>query len=452
MGKLFGADGIRGIVNVNLDCALVFRIGQAAAQCLRTEGRKPKVVVGMDTRVSSSMLENAIAAGLCSCGADVIKIGVVPTPGVAFLTKQLHADCGIMISASHAPYLYNGLRFFDSRGFKWNDERENELESLVLGNTVLRTVTQAEIGSVSNAYDEVDQYLAHLASTVGPLSGLRIAVDCANGAASATAHRLLDRYSLDISWLNDVPNGTNINENCGCTNLWNLASTVRAGGFDLGIAFDGDGDRCLVVDEKGRYVDGDQLMSVCALQMAREEKLPWSGFVGTVMSNIGLLKFAEAHGLLLKTAPTGERSLLKVMQEHGFVLGGEQTGHIIFLDHMPTGDGQLTALQILNVLCQTGQGIGSLASVVSRYPQVMLNVPGPSDNAEKRRFLDSEPLMAAVQAAEAELNGDGRCLVRASATEAILRILVEAPTGEAAEAIARNLAQTVESLTKKAST
>ncbi len=449
MGRLFGSDGIRGVVNVNLDCTMVFRVGQAVASLLRREGTKPRVAVGMDPRVSSSMLENALTAGLCSCGADVVKLGVVPTPGAAYLTRQLEADSGVMITASHEPYLYNGLRFFTAQGFRWSPEQEASLEELVFGEQTPRTVTQGEIGSVTEAYGEMDVYLKHLASTVGQLSGLHIAVDCANGAASAAAHRLLERYALDISWLSDMPNGKNINENCGATNLWSLAATVRSGGYDLGIAFDGDGDRCLLVDEKGRYVDGDQIMSICAMELARQERLKGLGFVATLASNVGLQKFAAEHGLALFRSPAGERAVVEMMQSQGVSLGGEQSGSICFLEHMPAADGLLTALQLLNVLFRTGKKVSELAAMVTRYPQVLINVPGPVEQDEKRRFLVSEALLSAVRAAEEGLGGDGRILVRASGSEAILRILVEAPTGALAEETARNLAKTIETLTKK---
>jgi len=451
MGRSFSTDGIRGVVNISLDCAMVFRAGQAAATLLRQDGKKPRVAVGMDPRVSSAMLENALTAGLCSCGADVLKLGVLPTPGAAYLTKALEADAGVMITASHEPYLYNGLRFFSDKGFAWPREQDEALEALLGSGKEFRPVTQGQIGSVTDAGDEVDVYLRHLASTVGSLGGLRIAVDCANGAASQAAHGLLERYALDISWLSDVPDGTNINENCGCTNLWSLAATVRSGGYDLGIAFDGDGDRCLVVDEKGRYVDGDLILSVCALELARRERLKGLGFVATYASNIGLQKFAESHGLALFRAPAGEQAVVEMMEQQGVALGGEPSGSIVFLEHMPTADGLLTALQLLDILCSTGKKVSELAGAVTRYPQVLMNVPGPADNAEKRRFLDSDGLMSAVEEVERLLGGDGRVLVRASASEPVFRVLVEAPTGAQAEELARNLAETIERLTKKGS-
>lgn len=449
MGRSFTTDGIRGIVNVNLDAPMVFRVGQAAATLLRRERKKPRVVVGMDPRVSSSMLENALAAGLCSCGADVLKLGVLPTPGVAYLTEKLEADAGVMITASHEPYLYNGLRFFSDKGFAWPQEQDAALEELLRSGKTFSPVTQGEIGAVTNASDEVDAYLRHLASTVGSLRGLRIAVDCANGAASQAAHRLLGRYALDISWLSDVPNGMNINENCGCTSLWSLAATVRSGGYDLGISFDGDGDRCLVVDEKGRYVDGDVIMCICALELARQERLKGLGFVATHASNIGLQKFADEHGLALFRSAAGEQAVLELMEQQGLRLGGEQSGSIVFLEHMPTADGLLTALQLMDVICATGRKVSELASVVTRYPQVLMNVPGPADNAEKLRFLSCEALCSAVKEVERLLGKDGRVFVRASASEPVFRVLVEAPTGAQAEEAARNLSETIERLTKK---
>jgi len=446
MGKLFGTDGIRGIANETLDCRLAYRTGLSAALCLRDScGRKPVVVIGKDTRISSDLLECAVTAGLCAGGADVIQLGVISTPAVAYLTVLNTADAGVVISASHNPYQYNGIKMFSAEGFKLSDALEDEIERRILAEGELPVETGGGIGQVLDGRHCSEPYIRHLTSSVRTeITDLRVLFDCANGAASKTARRIFSRYNIDAAYINDQPNGVNVNAGCGSTHLEMLSERVVSGCYDLGLAFDGDADRCLAVDERGREVDGDRIMAICASSLREQGKLKNNGFVATVMSNLGLRKYAEREGMELLCAPVGDRNVRELMQEKGMALGGEQSGHIIFLDRMPTGDGQLTALEFLQIACRAGTSVSRLAATVPQYPQVLRNVAAPAANERKKAVLDHPAVRAAVEAGEAELNGDGRVLVRASGTEALIRVMVEAGTQEQAEKIAAKIAESVE--------
>ena len=448
MGKLFGTDGIRGVANETLDCRLAYRVGQAAAISLtKKPGVKPSVVIGKDTRISSDMLEGALIAGLTASGCNVVRLGVIPTPGVAYLTVKLHADAGVVISASHNPFEHNGIKMFSGEGFKLSDALEEEIESLILREGELPVKTGAALGQVMDGAFTAEQYLDHLASTVGQLPRMRVLIDCANGAASATARKLFSRFALNVDYINDTPNGVNINNHCGSTHIEMLAEKVREGGYALGLAFDGDADRCLAVDENGGLIDGDQIMAICADTLTKQGKLTGSGFVATVMSNIGLHKYCAEHGLRLLCAAVGDRNVLEMMQRGGMALGGEQSGHIIFLEHMTTGDGQLAALQLLSILAQSGRKASELASAVTRYPQVLLNVR-VGGNDEKKAIMESPLLGEAIRKAEAGLGGNGRVLVRASGTEPLIRVMVEAGSEQTARETAETLVYAVENLQK----
>ena len=448
MGKLFGTDGIRGVANETLDCRLAYRVGQAAAISLtKKPGVKPSVVIGKDTRISSDMLEGALIAGLTASGCNVVRLGVIPTPGVAYLTVKLHADAGVVISASHNPFEHNGIKMFSGEGFKLSDALEEEIESLILWEGELPVKTGAALGQVMDGAFTAEQYLDHLASTVGQLPRMRVLIDCANGAASATARKLFSRFALNVDYINDTPNGVNINNHCGSTHIEMLAEKVREGGYALGLAFDGDADRCLAVDENGGLIDGDQIMAICADTLTKQGKLTGSGFVATVMSNIGLHKYCAEHGLRLLCAAVGDRNVLEMMQREGMALGGEQSGHIIFLEHMTTGDGQLAALQLLSILAQSGRRASELASAVTRYPQVLLNVR-VGGNDEKKAIMESSLLGEAIRKAEAGLGGNGRVLVRASGTEPLIRVMVEAGSEQTARETAETLVHAVENLQK----
>lgn len=448
MGKLFGTDGIRGVANETLDCRLAYRVGQAAAISLtKKPGVKPSVVIGKDTRISSDMLEGALIAGLTASGCNVVRLGVIPTPGVAYLTVKLHADAGVVISASHNPFEHNGIKMFSGEGFKLSDALEEEIESLILREGELPVKTGAALGQVMDGAFTAEQYLDHLASTVGQLPRMRVLIDCANGAASATARKLFSRFALNVDYINDTPNGVNINNHCGSTHIEMLAEKVREGGYALGLAFDGDADRCLAVDENGGLIDGDQIMAICADTLTKQGKLTGSGFVATVMSNIGLHKYCAEHGLRLLCAAVGDRNVLEMMQREGMALGGEQSGHIIFLEHMTTGDGQLAALQLLSILAQSGRRASELASAVTRYPQVLLNVR-VGGNDEKKAIMESPLLGEAIRKTEAGLGGNGRVLVRASGTEPLIRVMVEAGSEQTARETAETLVHAVENLQK----
>mgnify|MGYP000832636641 CR=1 FL=1 len=357
MGKLFGTDGIRGVVNAGLDADLAYKVGLAAAEVLakgKQPGEKPLVTIGKDTRISGDLLKGSLIAGLCTAGADVLDLGTLPTPGVAWVTVDEKADAGIVISASHNPFEHNGIKIFNGQGFKLSDELEEKIEEIVLfGHNDVPRKTHGEIGKVSYVAPKASEdYIDHLESTIdSTLGGLRILVDCANGAASATAARLFDRFSkLRTDVINADPDGVNINEKCGSTHMDALAAMVRAGGYDIGIAFDGDADRCLLVDEQGNTIDGDKVMAVCASELKRQGKLSGNTVVATVMSNLGLHEYCRENGLDLVCTAVGDRHVLERMLADGFAIGGEQSGHTIFRAYATTGDGELTALQFLQIL------------------------------------------------------------------------------------------------------
>ena len=448
MGKLFGTDGIRGVVNDGLNAELAFEVGCAAAQVLakNTKRSKPLFTIGKDTRISSDLLEGALVAGLCSAGADVLHLGVIPTPAVAWVTVAAEADAGIVISASHNPFEHNGIKIFNGQGFKLSDALENEIEDIVLFNKREPLKTGAEIGQVTYAdQQESEAYIDHLVSTVTEdLAGMRILVDCANGAASATAGRLFGRFPrLHTDIINADPDGVNINRNCGSTHIDGLAKMVVAGGYDLGIAFDGDADRCLAVDEKGQLLDGDKIMAICSLMLRGEGKLSHDTIVATVMSNLGLHLFAKDNKMDLICTDVGDRNVLERMLEGGFAIGGEQSGHMIFLEHATTGDGQLTALQLLRAVC--GQKASEMATVCAGYPQVLINVP-VSSKEQKSAIMASEALKQAVAQTEADLHGSGRVLVRPSGTEALIRVMVEAKEESTARTTAEKLSELIKTL------
>ena len=451
MGKLFGTDGIRGVVNSGLDAELAYRVGLAAAMVLAEEkkGAKPRFTIGKDTRISCDLLKGSLIGGLCSAGADVLDLGTIPTPAVAWATVAYQADAGIVISASHNPFEHNGIKVFNGQGFKLSDELEEKIEEIVLygANNVPRK-THGEIGKVSYiAPKAVDDYVDHLVETVdGELSDLRILVDCANGASYTTAAKVFDRFDkLRTDVINADPDGVNINQNCGSTHLDSLAAMVKAGGYDLGIAFDGDADRCLSVDENGEVVDGDQIMAICGQEMRRQGMLKGDTIVATVMSNIGLRLFTKENGLNFIATDVGDRNVLERMLADGYNLGGEQSGHMIFLDHATTGDGELTALQLLQCVSKSGKSLSQLASICKRYPQVLINVP-VEDNNQKAQIMGAPGLSERIAAEESTLNGEGRILVRPSGTEALIRVMVEGKDSELAQKCAQNLANYIKEL------
>ena len=445
MGRLFGTDGARGVANSELTCELAMKIGRAAAMVLTEScAHKPKVLIGMDTRASSHMLAAAIGAGLCSVGADVLIIDVVPTPAVAFLVKEYDYDAGVMISASHNPCEYNGIKIFQGNGYKLPDELENEIEEIILDETkVPPVVLGGDVGKISFSSKAVDDYIFHLAMTAdGDFKGMKIALDCANGSASVTARALFTRLGAKCCIINETPNGTNINENCGSTHLEQLQKFVVENKCDIGFAFDGDADRLLVVDENGEVVDGDKIIAVCSKFMKENNKLKNNTAVVTVMSNMGFFKFCEKNDINCVKTKVGDRYVLEEMVKNGFVIGGEQSGHIIFLDYATTGDGQMSAIQVLNVLKSTGKKISELASEMQVYPQVLINVR--VSNFGKARLDKDEEVQLAIREVSEELGDTGRVLVRVSGTEPLVRVMLEGEDYNQIKSLAESIAKVIE--------
>lgn len=445
MGRIFGTDGARGVANTEISCTLAMDIGRAAAMVVARDHhkRKPVFLVGHDTRISHDMLESAIAAGLCSVGADVVTLGTVPTPAVAYLVANSDADAAIMLSASHNPYEFNGIKIFGAEGFKLTDEEEMEIEEIVLDHVLPYDLKwNDELGVIRSGETLVEQYIDHIVSTVeGDLSGIRVAADCANGSASATAAKIFAKLGADVTILNDEPSGVNINDNCGSTHIDVLGKYVRENGFDLGVAFDGDADRCLAVDESGELVDGDKLIAIFSSQMKREGKLANDTAVVTVMSNMGFFKFAEQAGIHVEKTSVGDRYVLQNMLEHGHCIGGEQSGHIIFREFMTTGDGQLTAVQLLRAIKKSGKKLSELAQLMQVYPQIILNVR--ADKEMKRMVKVDEGVLKRQQQLEEGMNGNGRILVRPSGTEPVIRIMVEGLDREAIMNAAKSMEQII---------
>lgn len=428
MGRLFGTDGARGVAVTELTCETAMQIGRAAAAVLcRKSGHKARIIIGKDTRISSDIMEAALTAGLLSVGADVISLGVVPTPAVAFLVKDMNADAGVMISASHNSMEFNGIKLFAGTGFKLSDDIEEEIESLVLDNPEKLLESQkngGEVGRHTIDHEAVWRYVSHILSTgENNLSGLKIAVDCANGSASATAERLFTGLGAKVYLLNCEPNGVNINDNCGSTHLEQLIDFVKSNSCDLGIAFDGDADRCLAVDENGSICDGDKLIAIFAKDMSGRGMLADNAAVVSVMTNLGFTFFAKEYNIKMITTKVGDRYILEQMLAGGYSLGGEQSGHIIFRDFATTGDGQLTAIQLLSVIKRTGKKLSELSGIMERYPQVMINVKISQQWKEGwKNISDIEDIIARKEKA---LDGNGRILVRESGTEPLIRVMIE---------------------------
>ena len=446
MGKLFGTDGIRGIVGENLTAELAFRVGQAVTQVLKEEkGSAPLITIGMDTRISSDMLESALIAGITSAGGDVMPLGTIPTPAVAYLTVKVEADAGVVISASHNPFEHNGIKVFNGQGYKLSDALEEKVEAKILSDDPIIHLKGGDIGKRIHGMKSLKyEYIKYLQGTIDDdLSGLRILVDCANGAAAATAPDLFAGFAIEADFIHRKPNGVNINDRCGSTHLKSLAAMVTAGEYDLGVAFDGDADRCLMIDEKGNIIDGDKTMAVCGKYMKDQGTLTGRTIVGTVMSNLGLHEFCNKNGIRLVCTPVGDRNVLEKMLEFGYRIGGEQSGHTIFTDYATTGDGQLTALQFLQILKRSGKKASELVSICPQYPQVLENVRLDNVAGLKESIMGDQRLLEACQKEEEAMAGEGRVLVRASGTEPLIRVMVEAKTTEIAQNCADRLVNLV---------
>lgn len=436
VARLFGTDGVRGVANRDLTPELAFALGRAVVGALGGAGR-PRIAIGRDTRVSGPMLQAALSAGICSAGADVLRLGVVPTPAVAFLTPLLEAEAGVVISASHNPPEYNGIKFFSADGLKLPDETEDGIERLIREDAAPR-VEGTDVGRVSDAPEGLDRYVDHLVGAAeARLDGMRVVVDCANGAAFRLGPQVLARLGAEVEPLHAEGDGWAINAGSGATHPQTMARAVRDAGADAGVAFDGDADRAMFADADGNVIDGDDVLAACALAMHEAERLPKDTVVVTVMANLGLRRAMEAAGITVVEAQVGDRYVLEEMLRTGATLGGEQSGHVIFLDHATTGDGLLTAVRFLSLVRRKGLSLRELASVMRRYPQVLENVPAP----DARAVVTDPEVTGAVRRAEESLGDRGRILVRASGTEPVVRIMVEAETEDEArlhaEAVAR---------------
>ncbi len=443
MNRLFGTDGVRGLANADLTPELALSVSQTAALVLieHDSSHRPVAVVGRDPRASGEMLQAAVAAGLASAGADVLLAGVLPTPAVAYLVGELGADLGVMISASHNPMPDNGLKLFGSGGHKLPDDVEDEIEQRLDGH--VSRPTGAAVGRVRDVPDAGARYVEHLLSaTTTPLAGLRLVVDCANGAAAAVAPDAYRRAGADVVAINAAPDGLNINDGCGSSHLDGLRAAVVEHGADLGIAHDGDADRCLAVDAAGEIVDGDQILAVLALAMKDSGELVDDTLVATVMSNLGLHLAMRSHQVTVITTKVGDRYVLEQLRSDGYSLGGEQSGHVVLPAFATTGDGLLTALRLMARMAGTGSPLAALAAVVQRLPQVLVNVRV----TDKAAVAASTEVRAAVAAAEAELGMTGRVLLRPSGTEQLVRVMVEAPTQDQATDVTKRLADVVGSV------
>jgi phosphoglucosamine mutase len=440
MTRLFGTDGVRGIANAELTPELAFRLGEAAGHFLGEKGRG-RIVVGRDTRRSGEMLEAALVAGICSGGADALVAGIVPTPAVALLVRELEADGGVVISASHNAPEYNGIKFFSREGFKLPDEVEDGIEAFCSADRDYDRPIGAEIGTIRRVDDAVDRYIEHCVGTIGvDLTGLTIAVDCGHGAASVSTPEALRRLGAEVVSVNCGWDGMDINVGCGSTNLGPLCELVANNDVDFGIAHDGDADRVLAVDETGVEVDGDAIMAICAANRKAAGTLPLDTVVSTVMCNLGFEIAMRELGITVIKTKVGDRYVLEQLRTSGAVLGGEQSGHIIFLEHNTTGDGLVTALQVAEVLKKTGQPLSELRKVMRRFPQVLVNVKV----AEKHRLGTSATIAEAIRDAEETLGDSGRVLVRPSGTEPLVRVMAEAADEATASAVVAKLVAVVE--------
>ena len=426
MGKLFGTDGVRGIANKELTAELAFEIGKASAYILaKASKHKPKIIVGKDTRISGDMLEMALVSGFLSAGAEVISIGVLPTPAVAYFVKKFKADAGAVISASHNPFEYNGIKFFNDEGFKLPDKIESEIEDIILNKRELDIdIEGVHIGQVKQYDNATTEYADYLVSTVeGSFKGVKAVIDCANGAAYKVAEDVLKKLEVEVVAINNKPNGININVNCGSQHTEELQERMLKEKADIGLAFDGDADRLIAVDEKGNVLDGDQIIYVCAKMLKAEDRLHNNIVTATVMSNIGFHKAISEIGGVVEVTDVGDRHVVERMREKGCAIGGEQSGHLIFLDHASTGDGVLAALQLMSAVKKSNKKLSELVSEITVYPQVLVNAKVKKEN--KIIYMENKTIAAEIQKLEADMNGEGRVLIRPSGTEHLVRVMIE---------------------------
>ena len=428
MSRLFGTDGVRGLVNEFLTPELAYHLGRAAASYFGQSVDRPTFLIGRDTRISGGMLENALASGICAVGGDVIILGEAPTPAIAYLVRQKGCTAGVVISASHNPYPDNGIKFFDGNGFKLPDAVEDEIEKLCTASAddCLPRPTKGDIGQIFYHQDWVEEYVNFVVSTSDMLTGLKVVYDGAHGAASYVGPKILRQLGAEVVAINVTPTGTNINDNAGSTHLEGLQEAVLREGAQVGIANDGDADRCLMVDEKGQVLDGDQIMLLCGLHLKEQGKLKENMIVGTVMSNIGFHKAAKELGMQTCSTAVGDRYVLEKMLAEGYSIGGEQSGHVIFLDYNSTGDGLLTAVQTLSIMKEKRKSLSELAGLMTKYPQLLVNVRVLT----KAGWETNTAIQDVIREAEEELGTNGRILVRPSGTEPLIRVMAEGPEQE----------------------
>ncbi len=447
MGRLFGTDGVRGVANEELTPMLAMQLGQAGAYVLtRENAHKPTIMVGCDTRISGDMLANALMAGACSVGANVVYVGVVPTPAVAYLTRKYKVDAGVVISASHNPVEFNGIKFFDGNGYKLPDALEDEIDELIKsGMKGIKFPTGSSVGKIKYRTDAREEYINHSMKAVPvSLEGMKIVVDCAEGASFYTSVETLKELGATVVAIHNNPDGTNINANCGSTHMEELMARVVYEKANVGLAFDGDADRLLAVDENGKQVDGDQIMAIVGNHMKNKGTLKDNTIVATVMSNLGFFLMGKEHDIKMEQTKVGDRYVLERMKEIGANLGGEQSGHIIFLDENTTGDGLLSALHLLEVLVETGKPLSELASIMEVLPQALVNARVP--NHKKESYMEYPEIAEAIEALSEKFAGEGRVLIRPSGTEPLVRVMIEGKDQEQIEIEAKKLADLIQNV------
>lgn len=444
MPRMFGTDGVRGIANRQLTGELAFKLGQAGALALTSEVHRPRILVGHDSRASGDMLRAALGAGICSVGAETVDLGMLPTPGVAYLARKFDADAGVMISASHNPMEYNGIKWFDGKGFKLSDALEDQIEAICRDATLIGELPVGDgIGRLVRAKQPGNTYADYLVSCAEcRFDGYRVALDCANGASSVIAPAVFERLGAQVIAMGNTPDGSNINQNCGSMHTQHLQQLVTESGADIGFAFDGDADRLIAVDEFGVVVDGDKVLAVCAIDLGERGALPKNGVAITLMSNLGMRRTLEQAGIQAHITDVGDRYVLERMLQKGLILGGEQSGHTIFLEHSTTGDGILTALQLMGILARKRATLSELAGVVQIYPQVLINIIA-DDHAKAHALLDDD-VRQCISETEAELGNEGRVFVRKSGTEPLIRIMLEGPSVEEIETHGLRIAKAIE--------
>ena len=440
MRKYFGTDGIRGIAGESLTADLSFKVGKALGKLLTEKKEHPKVVIGRDTRISCDMIEQALTAGLTSTGVNVMTVGTIPTPAIAYLTKTIETDSGIMISASHNPYQDNGIKIFGPDGFKLTDEQELEIESLIDNSEKIKNASFEKIGKVYGGNELTQKYIQHIKQSItGDLSDIKIALDCANGATTGVAPFIFGDLEADIETIGCQPNGVNINDNVGSTKIETISEFVKENNVDVGFAFDGDGDRVLAVDAKGNIVDGDKIMFILAKHLKEQGELKDNMVVSTVMSNIGFYKAIEENELQSVKTAVGDRYVVEEMRKNDYSLGGEQSGHIVLMNYATTGDGILTAVKLANIIKTSGKSLEELASEVSIYPQKLVNIKV----IDKKTAMEDSEILAECEKVEKELEGNGRILLRASGTENLIRVMVEASSDELTDKYCEQVAKIV---------